>query len=251
MRYKNLSLIGPPGSGKGSYGRHLAKALEIPLLSMSDVLRQFRPDVDLSSGHLVDDRVVSEALLEGLSQLSHLTTSSSSSSTSTSSTSTQGYILDGFPRTLSQAHLMEETWPSKFQLQAAVKLAVPDKVCETKLLGRRICVKCNGNYNVNDVDWNGWYLPPSLPPKNNNNNCSVEECANKFWTSRPDDQPAVIQERLAVYHQHMDPILDYFEEHGRLLKLTPYKGYDDVPEMLVTVQKWLDSIRDKKEEGDR
>ena len=64
--FKNLALIGPPGSGKGSYGRHLAKALNISLVSMSDVLREQLPNLNLGDGKLIDDEVVSNALLESL-----------------------------------------------------------------------------------------------------------------------------------------------------------------------------------------
>jgi adenylate kinase len=226
MLHKNLSLIGPPGSGKGSYGRHLAKALGIPLVTISDVLRKFRPDLDLSSGQLVDDHVVSDALLDGLKQYQ------------------KGYILDGFPRTLKQAQLMD-TWPAHSQVQAALKLAVPDVVCETKLLGRRICKRCDGNYNVNGVDLDNWYLPPSLPE----NICDGNEDCDPYldWITREDDQPHIVKERLSLYHQHMDPILEYFERRNRLLKLTPYKGYDDIPEIITTVQRWLEKIQDKED----
>lgn len=225
LNKKNLSLIGPPGSGKGSYGRHIAKALGIPLLTISDLLRQFRPDVDLSSGQLVDDQVVGDALLNGLQQhQSH------------------GYLLDGFPRTLKQIHVMESRWPSHTHVHAAIQLAVPDIVCETKLLGRRICKACNGNYNVNGVEWDQWYLPPSLPNKNKNCQCHGECDPYQDWKTRDDDQPHIVKERLFVYHQHMDPILKHFESQNRLLKLSPFRGYDDIPNMLLNVQQWLVEI---------
>jgi adenylate kinase len=151
-----------------------------------------------------------------------------------------GYILDGFPRTLQQAHLMQERWPEPYQVHAAIKLAVPDQVCEIKLLGRRRCTICGGNYNINgvvdlDLDNNGWYLPPSLPK---------EDCTkchpDNDWSIREDDQPHIVQERLKVYHQHMDPILDYFSSQNSLLTITPYKGYEDLPMLISTVQRWIE-----------
>lgn len=215
---KNLSLIGPPGSGKGSYGKHFARALQLPIFAVSDLIRQFRPDLDLSSGRLVDDRIASEAVLQKLTE-SHK----------------DGYILDGFPRTLKQAAVMEETWPSSFQVQAAIKLAVPDSICEMKLLGRRMCTKCGENYNVNDVNWNGWKLPPFLPRRQ-----CVPQCdPNQDWITREDDAPDVVKHRLKVYHENMDPILEYFEAQNRLLKLQPFHGYDELPKLVDTVQKWL------------
>lgn len=215
---RNLSLIGPPGSGKGSYGKHFAKALQLPIFAVSDLIRQFRPDLDLSSGRLVDDRIVSETVLQGLKE-----------------SPKDGYILDGFPRTLKQAAIMEETWPSSFQVQAAVKLAVPDSVCETKLLGRRMCIKCGENYNVNGVHWNGWELPPFLPKRK-----CVPQCdPNRDWITRKDDTPDVVRHRLKVYHENMDPILEYFEAQNRLLKLTPFHGYAELPRLVETVRQWL------------
>jgi adenylate kinase len=215
---KNLSLIGPPGSGKGSYGKHFAQALQLPIYAVSDLMRQYRPDLDLSSGKLIDDRIVSETVLLGLEN-----------------SSKGGYILDGFPRTLKQATLMEDMWPSSFQVQAAIKLDVPDTVCETKLLGRRICKQCAGNYNVNGVHWNGWVLPPYLPKRK-----CVPQCdPNKDWITRVDDTPEVVKHRLKVYHENMDPILEYFEAQNRLLKLQPFHGYDDLANLVATVQNWL------------
>ena len=221
---RNLSLIGPPGSGKGSYGKHFSRSLQLPIFAVSDLIRQFRPDIDLSSGKLVDDETVSETVLQGLQNSPQ-----------------EGYILDGFPRTLKQASIMEETWPSSFQVQAAIKLAVPDTVCETKLLGRRICNKCDENYNVNAVHWHGWDLPPYLPKRQ-----CVPQCdPNKDWITRKDDTPEVVKHRLKVYHENMDPILDYFEAQNRLLKLQPFHGFDDLPALVDTVQKWLKEHEDE------
>jgi adenylate kinase len=241
----NLSLIGPPGSGKGSYGRHLAEALQIPLITISDVLRSFRPDLDLSSGQLIDDHVVCDALLERLLLLKKRDGEDDEPNQNHHGGGAGGYILDGFPRTLQQAHLMQEHWPESYQVQAAIKLAVPDRVCEVKLLGRRLCTICGGNYNINGVveddtmdntnTNNGWYLPPSLPK---------EECTkchpDKDWSIREDDTPPIVKERLKVYHQHMDPILDYFGSQNSLLTLTPYKGYEDLPMLISAVQCWIE-----------
>ena len=100
---------------------------------------------------------------------------------------------------------------------------------------RRICEKCDKNYNVNGVKFGNWDLPPSLP-----SNCPIDGCNPHLdWISREDDSPEVVEKRLALYHQNMDPILDYFDSKNRLLKLTPYKGWDDPPMLISTVQNWL------------
>ena len=154
----------------------------------------------------------------------------------------KGFILDGFPRTLEQANMMESCWPRELQLNGGIKLAVPDQVCSIKLLGRRICNKCGGNYNVNGVNFKDWDLPPSLPVEGK---CPKDECnPHEDWVSREDDIPGVVEERLALYHEHMDPILDYFDSKNMLLKLTPYKGYDDLPMLIAAVQSWVDGLDD-------
>ena len=215
-----VSLIGPPGSGKGSYGRHLAKALKLANIGMSDVLREMRPDLDLSSGRLVEDAIVTNCLERYLENHE-------------ADMDNRGYLLDGFPRTIRQ---LEHSFGTHIVVDAAIQLAVPDFVCEAKLLGRRLCPKCGHNYNVHGVDQDGWCLPPSLPKKAT---CSPSACN---WQTRADDQPGVVHSRLQMYHQHADPIVQYFERHNRILKLKPYRGFDDVPTIIETVQKFLEKI---------
>jgi adenylate kinase family enzyme len=308
----NLSLIGPPGSGKGSYGKHVAHWLGVPLVIASDVLRQLRPECiaqTAKSGQLVDDAIVSEALLEYLSSLSSSSLSSSSSSssshyhprskedTSDSATSTTitggggrttttptiphaplrpggdgrggdggtgniGYILDGFPRTIAQVQHMQDTWPVALQVQGAICLTVPDSVCETKLLGRRQCPTCHGSFNINGVSFGEWDMPPSLPdfanhcpkyhtttststtsstfPAAAQDNGKVIVChPDTDWHVRHDDTPSIIQERLKLHHGHMDPIVQHFQRQNRLFSFSPYKGFDDVPRLQQSLERWL------------
>lgn len=215
-----VALIGPPGSGKGSYGQHLARALKLSNIGMSDVLREMRPDLDLSSGRLVDDAVVTTCLERYLEN--HDTDSDN-----------RGYLLDGFPRTIRQ---LEQSLATHIVVDAAIQLAVPDFVCEQKMLGRRLCPDCGKNYNVNGVDQDGWHLPPSLPTSPT---CSPYVCN---WQTRSDDQPGVVHSRLEMYHQHADPIVEYFERRDRILKIKPYRGFDDVPIIIETVRKFLEQL---------
>jgi adenylate kinase len=210
-----LSLIGPPGSGKGSYGRHLAKSLDCSLIGMSDVLREMRPDLDLSSGKLVDDSVVEHTLQHFLSRQSH--------------DSSRGYLLDGYPRTVGQLQ-------GTISIDAVILLAVPDFVCESKLLGRRLCRKCDGNFNINGVDQDGWCQPPILPTKPQ---CSEDSCG---WETRLDDNAEVVRSRLKTYHDHADPIVKHFEQRDRILKLKPYNGFDDLPKVLETAREFVKRI---------
>ena len=165
-----LCLLGAPGSGKGSYGKILAQHWGVPLITVSDVLKQQMGATskdDMSSGKLVDDDFVSQALLnhfaEQQSQRDTTATITTTSGISSSITATNGYILDGFPRTIQQVQLMQDKWPASLQIQAAVHLKVPPSVCERKLLGRRFCTICGNHYNVNGVLFDGFDLPPKLP----------------------------------------------------------------------------------------
>lgn len=210
---RNLALIGPPGSGKGSYGRIFAKRWNVPHITVSNVLRQHSEN-SLECGTLVDDEQVSDLLRQHLPKTP--------------------YLLDGFPRTLKQVHLMEDTWPSRLQIGAVVDLDVPKEVCKEKLMGRRLCTKCGGNYNVHAVHILGFNLPAQLPP-----DC---DCNGEFFTTRPDDVENVVEERLDNHFRLTDPILDYFEKRGKLLRFTPYEGYDDVPKFHSAIESWLSEM---------
>mmetsp|Transcript_15722 Transcript_15722/g.39132 ORF Transcript_15722/g.39132 Transcript_15722/m.39132 type:complete len:365 (-) Transcript_15722:61-1155(-) len=355
---KNICLIGPPGSGKGSYGKLISKALGVPLISTSDILKrhglifssssseednnggsgssiisgssgdtpQQRPRDDGNchslSGKLIDDSVVCETLLkefqhmeeeEKKMELKQKNQNQNRNQHDHHRHNNSGYVLDGFPRTLRQINIMTATWPHHLRVDGAIKLAVPDVVCQQKLEGRRLCLKCGGNYNVADVQYydndddddddngdgdndvadeekhqqNGsgddggsgrwWNLPAYLPETEATETVDTSKGAilppsgSKFvcgcdptvdWMTRHDDEHGVVLNRLKVYHEHMDPILDYFDSsreveegsvdynsnttsqrqsqsHCRLLKLYPYNGFDDVPQIIETVQSWI------------
>lgn len=214
---RNLALLGPPGSGKGSYGRLLSKFLGIPLVTVSDVLKQH--DIVKPCGTLVEDDIVSTLLQHSLPTTTH-------------------YLLDGFPRTHSQIQLMETTWPLHLQVDAVIPLDVPKQVCRTKLLGRRYCEKCGGNYNIHAVDTLGFHLPAQLPQ-------DCEQCndnVGKYFMTRPDDVEHVVDARLEAHYPQMPPILDHYQKRKRLMEFVPYQGYDDVPRFHAAVETWLHQI---------
>lgn len=213
--------MGPPGSGKGSYGRLFSERWQIPLITVSDVLRQHSHELP-KTGTLVDDAVVSKLLRENLP-------------------TTTPYLLDGFPRTLKQVHLMVEKWPRHLQIDAVVDLDVPKQVCKEKLLGRRLCTKCGGNYNVHAVHILGFDLPAQLPPKD----CEYCNGNGEYFTTRPDDVEGVVDNRLDAHFRETDPILDYFDKRGKLLRFAPYQGYEDVPRFHSAVELWLSNMKDK------
>ncbi|KAI2497260.1 adenylate kinase [Fragilaria crotonensis] len=210
----NISLIGPPGSGKGSYGRLLAEFLSLPLITVSTLLQQAQ--VDTSSGKLVDDETVSKILVPQLPK--H-----------------QSYLLDGFPRTASQVKLMERDWDAP--VQAAISLEVPRQVCLEKLLGRRICTICNRNWNIANVQYGSFNLPASLPES-----CISCSSPTDHWVQRADDTPAIIERRLDTFYASSQPILDHYEANGKLLRFAPFQGYLDMPRFKLTVANWLGDL---------
>ena len=215
----NIALLGPPGSGKGSYGRFLAQALKAKLVTASDVLRH-SPDPlirdAMTQGALVDDDKVCETLHQFLIKQKRKPH--------------QRILLDGFPRTLAQTQKMQQTWPSPLQIHGAILLDVPRQVCRAKLLGRRLCLKCGGNYNVANVEHGFFVLPPYLP-----RDC---DCRQERWVEREDDRPHLVDHRLNLYFQTIPAVLNHFaSNHDKLLRWAPHRGHD--PKLESILQEWL------------
>lgn len=276
-----LCLLGAPGSGKGSYGKILAQHWGIPIVSVSNVLKQRQRqqqqsttststsshtaahDAAMSSGKLVDDSVVSQAVLEHLEDPTNHSTNDNTGSGGGGG----GYLLDGFPRTMQQVHLMEETWPSSLQIDAAVHLDVPAHICERKMLGRRICTICGNNYNVEHVLGNGFDLPAKLPRpgechpmhqhgvttaslpqhhhlaarSSSSSDFRCDPATAPHWKWRDDDQPDIIRHRLEVYQQHTEPLLEHFQHQNSLFQFVPYKGFDDMPKFQSELEDWVET----------
>ena len=228
---KNICLIGPPGSGKGSYGRLLAEHWNVNLWTASDILRSSSGAVAASanlmnSGKLVDCQTVSKVLKR------HLTNDSGSSY----------YILDGFPRTLQQIHYMESDWPIQNREHFALYLDVPDAVCQIKLLGRRCCGICGSNYNINAVRGEeGYFMPAHLPNSiDDDAACPHGDCdPERDWKKRQDDVPEIVQERLRAHRHHEQPIINYYQSKGQLIQVKPYHGFQDVPKIRRILEEFL------------
>lgn len=238
----NLALIGPPGSGKGSYGRFLADYFQIPLVTVSDVLRSQKESnhqLHASLGQLVDDSVVSQAIFDHLVERQEREGYN------------RGYILDGFPRTLTQIDLMNSIWSTHLRIQAAVWLTVPDTVCQIKLLGRRICIKCGHHWNIASVNWNGWVVPANDDYRNKCPQIMLGEPCHpeRDWTCRSDDTPELIPKRLRLYHEHMDPIVQHFQNQDSLFSFAPMKGFEDVPILQSSLKMWLKEKKLLEEDG--
>ena len=200
-----LLLIGPPGGGKGTQAKYLIEKILIPQVSTGDMLREnVRNETSLGkeaqkfmkSGELVPDSVILDMMKKRLAEQDcH-----------------NGYILDGFPRTIPQAEGLDILLTDLNQkLDHVVIMDVPDNLIITRLSNRRSCKECGQVYNL-------IFKPPKNAGKCNN-------CNEELYL-REDDNPATIQQRLNVYHKQTKPVIKYYSNQG-LTKVIDSKGTID------------------------
>ena len=207
MSELNLILLGPPGSGKGTQGERLQRDFSLPYYATGDILREavrnetaigVKAKSYMDQGDLVPDEVLVGIISERLE----------------SSESADGFLLDGFPRTVVQADaLSEELGRLGRTLTAAIVIEVPDEEVIRRLSGRRTCRKAAHIFHV-DFD----------PPKNEGT-CDV--CGSELYT-RDDDKPEVIAHRLSTYHELTEPLIGYYEQLGVLKRVDGTLKPDDV-----------------------
>lgn len=250
---RNLTLLGSPGSGKGYYGRPLAEAWRCRRWEASTLLRA-NPQTQnlLDSGRLVDCQIVSQTLLDSLQKEQRHQDEVDGYDDDSNNNNSSYFIMDGFPRTRKQIDLMEAEWPTHLHVTHAVLLDVPQGVCVAKIKGRRYCPQCHTHYNTMGYYEGGFDLPPVLPAGNvisRRNEDHADEkitCADcnprEVWQVRADDvQTDIVQRRLAEHAAHEQPIIDYYEQRGRLLRYTPYRGALDLDDMRQTMEAWINS----------
>ncbi len=189
----NIILFGPPGAGKGTQGDLLAAASGLHKLSTGDLLREAvrigtprgqQAKRFMDAGELVPDQV-----MVGLVQETML-----------ADRGAQGFILDGFPRTLPQARALDAMLAEIGRpLQSVLVLDVPDEPIVKRLSGRRACPQCGAVYN-------DFYDAPR--------NAGVCDKCGSALVQRNDDQAATVQRRLDVYRQQTEPVLDYYRNGG-------------------------------------
>jgi len=182
-------IFGPPGSGKGTYASRLEKRLGIAHISTGDLVREeIRNKTPLgkaiekysSSGTLVPDEIITEILKKRLaSELS------------------KGFILEGYPRTVGQAKELEKIT----KIDGVVNLNVPDSVIVKRLSARLQCKNCGAIYN--EIT-----MKPKIAGK-------CDKCGGELF-KRVDDQPEVIRERLKVYQEASEPVVDFYRSRNLL-----------------------------------
>ena len=189
-----IIIMGPPGGGKGTQAEKLSEILNVPHISTGAIIRNairektplgILADEYIQKGQLVPDNVAIDMVRERISEAD----------------CENGYILDGFPRTLPQAQAMAEMGIS---VDAALNLLVADDVIVKRLMGRRECKACAAPYHVDNN-----------PPKKEG---ICDRCGGEL-ISRADDVPETIRERLSVYHNQTEPLIDFYKEKELLVNV--------------------------------
>ena len=219
MSELNLVLLGPPGSGKGTQSERLQEDFRLPYYATGDILRAaVREGTDLGTtakdymdrGDLVPDEVMVGLIAERISR----------------SEAGDGFILDGFPRTIAQAEALDARLEELGRkLTAAVLIEVSDDEVVRRLGGRRTCVKEGHIFHV-EFD----------PPKNE----GICDICGARLEIRDDDQPEVVRHRLEQYHSKTEPLVDYYEGKGLLRRvdgaLEPDEVNDRIRALLATLR---------------
>lgn len=219
-----IVLLGPPGSGKGTQASALQQRWGIPHIASGDLLRAYvRDNTELGRkakpymdrGDLVPDDLILDMMAERLSQPD----------------AGQGYVLDGFPRTVAQAEALDERLKSLGkELDAAIHLSVPEEEILRRLAGRRTCPQCNAVYHIET-------MPPKQPGV-------CDRCGAEL-VQRDDEKPEVVRKRLAVYAKQTQPLLDYYRSKDLLHEIDGTIGVENV---LAAIARAVESSPAPKQE---
>jgi adenylate kinase len=215
----DLILFGPPGAGKGTQADRLQADFQLPFVSTGEMLRSnVKEGTDLGkeakkymdAGDLVPDELIVAMVGDRLQE----------------DDAQDGFILDGFPRNIEQAKALDKQLSELGRrVTAALLIDVPDDEVVRRLSGRRVCVKAGHNYHI-EFD----------PPKRE----GVCDQDGSRLIQRDDDQPDVIKNRLNVYHDNTEPLIDYYDEHGLMRRIDgtrpPAEVHDHIRAVIATLR---------------
>lgn len=217
MKGLNLVFLGPPGAGKGTQAQRISERFGLVWICAGDMLRQAvakgnqigkKVEAYLKKGELVPDEIVLHLISERLNEIKN-----------------EGFILDGFPRTVKQAMALDELLDKKkIALRAVIFLDVPDEEIVRRLSARRICPSCGAVYNM-------IFNPPREDEK-------CDRCGTPL-IRRKDDEPETIRNRLRIFHEQTLPLIEYYQRKGLLRRISGTGNPDQVTEEIEKVLKEL------------
>lgn len=202
-----IIMLGAPGAGKGTQAKRIAAKYGIPHISTGDIFRAnikngtelgMKAKTYMDAGGLVPDEITIGMLLDRIHQAD----------------CENGYVLDGFPRTIPQAESLTKALKEMGEsIDYAVNVDVPDENIISRMSGRRACLSCGATYHIQ-------YNPPKKE--------GVCDACGQPLVLRDDDKPETVQKRLEVYHQQTQPLIDYYKKEGVLAQVDGTKDMDAV-----------------------
>jgi adenylate kinase len=211
----NIVLLGAPGTGKGTQAQFMAEIFEIPIISPGDILRQeIKKGTTLgkkAKSFVEDGKLVPDEIILGMIRKRIVNHGLKN-----------GFILDGFPRNLTQAEALEEMLKSiGMGIDRAIYFRMEEDKIVERLSGRRVCTNCGETYHT-------LYNPPKK-----NNIC--DKCGGELY-QREDDKPKIIKKRLGTYNRNTAPIIDYYKKKDYYLAVA---ADDDIQAIRESLRKKL------------
>ncbi|MDO4966888.1 MAG: adenylate kinase [Lachnospiraceae bacterium] len=209
-----IIMLGAPGAGKGTQAKQIAEKYDIPHVSTGDIFRAnikegtalgMEAKSYMDKGALVPDELTVKILLDRVAK----------------DDCKNGYVLDGFPRTIPQAEVLDKAVAELGEtIDYAINVDVPDENIIKRMSGRRACVKCGATYHIVNV-----------PPKTEGI-CDV--CGEKLIV-RDDDKEETVKNRLNTYHEQTQPLIDYYSNKGILKEVDGTKDMKEVFDDIVKI----------------
>lgn len=208
----NLILLGPPGAGKGTQATRIVEKYKVPHISTGDIFRENiknntplgqKAQEYMNKGELVPDQLVVDIALDRLGK----------------DDCKNGFLLDGFPRTVFQADALDKFLKDKGKgIDLVINIEVEDKMLIERLDARRVCPTCVATYNV-----------IGMPPKKE----GICDKCNDTLIQRKDDKKETVGNRIKVYHEQTSPLIDYYKEKGLIKDFDGMIGADALFDEIV------------------
>ena len=209
-----IIMLGAPGAGKGTQAKRIAQRYGIPHVSTGDIFRAnikngtelgMKAKAYMDAGNLVPDEITIGMLLDRIHEAD----------------CEKGYVLDGFPRTIPQAESLTTALKERGEkMDYAIDVDVPDENIINRMSGRRACLACGATYHIA-------YNPPKKEGV-------CDQCGEPL-VLRKDDKPETVKNRLEVYHQQTQPLIDYYKKEGILAQVDGTQNMDQVFEDIVKI----------------